>query len=341
MATVGVSLVRALVEEVCRRGHDGRALLVAAGISPTIVEDPEARIEGGPYDLLQELALSTTGDPALGLHMGENASVSAFNLAGQIASQSVTIRDALDALLTYYRLVADTSAPRLVEDGDLAHIVFEIVRSPNPLCNRLRQEFGVTRTEAIGLAFFRGRPLRRDLEVWFEHARPPYAAEYTRIFGGRERFDRPHAGFVIPRGFLDELLDARQVHHDVRLSRLLKSQADDWLARLDANEGFAGKIRRMIVQSFPDLPPPQLDGAAQRLGISGRVLKRRLQQEGQSFKLVVGAAMHELACAMLAKPHVTVKETAHRLGFSEPSAFQRAFKRWTGVTPKEWRRSRS
>ncbi len=258
MATIGVSLVRALVDKVYRTGHDARALLVAAGISPTIVEDPEARIETGPYDLLQELALSTTGDPALGLHMGENASVAAFNLPGQIASQATTLREALHAFLTYYRLVADTSAPRLVEDGDVVHIVFEIVRSPNPLCNRLRQEFGVTRTEAIGIAFFHGRPLRRDLEVWFEHARPPYAAEYTRIFGGRERCDRPHAGFVVPRAFLDELLEARQVHHDVRLSRLLKGQADDWLARLDANEGLAGKVRRIIVQSFPGEAPPQL-----------------------------------------------------------------------------------
>src|SRR4051794_29025559 len=98
MALIGVSLVRALVDEVDRAGHDGRALLRAAGIEAGVLEDPDARIETEPYDLLQQLALRTTGDAALGLHMGEHASVSAFSVAGQMASQSSTLREAIDVL---------------------------------------------------------------------------------------------------------------------------------------------------------------------------------------------------------------------------------------------------
>ncbi len=338
MATISVSMVRALVDAVERAGHDGRALLAAAGIPDALLEDPEARIDGQRYDRVQRLALATTGDPALGLHAGETASASAFSAAGQMASHCGTLREALEVLFNYYRLVGDPSPPRLVEEGQFAHIVYEIVRSPDPLCNRLRQEFGVTLTSAIAIASFRCDSLGRDTEVWFEHGRPAYAAEYSRIFRGRERFDRPHAGFVIRRALLGDLLQARQVHRDPQLFRLLKRRADEWMVRLDTNEGLAGKVRRTIVDAFPDAPIA-LDAVARRLGVSGRVLRRRLQVEGHSFQSVVSMAMRDLACALLGERDITIQEAAHRLGFSDPSAFHRAFKRWTGVTPGQWRRS--
>jgi AraC-like DNA-binding protein len=337
MATVGVSLLRALVDEVDRSGHDGRALLVAAGIPSTVLENPEARVTPEQYDRIQRLALRTTGDPALGLHMGESASISSFGMAGHVASLSETLGEALNVLLTYYRLVADTSPNRIVVDGDRIHIVFEIVRSADRLCNRLRQEFALTRMEAIAEAFVRGR--RRDeVEMWFEHSRPPYAAEYTRIFRGRERFDRPHAGFVAPRLLLDGLLSARQIHYDGRLFRILKEQAADSLARLDASEGVAAKIRRMIVETSP-VGVLGMDAIARRLGISGRSLRRSLQREGQTFSSVASAARRDLACSMLRKRDMTIQEVARGLGFAEASGFHRAFKRWTGLTPAEWRLS--
>ena len=263
------------MDAIDRAGHDGRALLAEAGIAPSLLDDPEARVDGPPYDRLQRLALETTGDPALGLHLGETASASAFSAPGQVASQCRTLREALEVLFTYYRLVVDAAPPRLVEEGELAHVVYEIAHSPDPLCNRLHQEFVLTLTSAIAITSFRGEGLGRDAEVWFRHARPPYAAEYTRIFGGRERFERPHAGFVVRRALLGELLQARQVHPDAELLRLLKARADELLVRLDASEGLAGMVRRMIVDAFPDASVG-LDAIARRLGMSGRrVLRRR------------------------------------------------------------------
>jgi AraC-like DNA-binding protein len=211
-------------------------------------------------------------------------------------------------------------------------LVYEFVRSRDPLCTRLRAEFGLTRLLNIARHFL-GPDAVPD-EAWFEHPAPAYAAEYARIFRGRERFGRPCTGFWIPRG----LLDAGQLYHDERLFEVLKGQADQWLARIDDGDGAAGRIRQLIVQHYPAVRP-EMDCVARRLGMSERSLRRRLRSEGVGFHDVVHQAMGQLARAMLREPASTIRQTAYRLGFADVSSFHRAYKRWTGRTPSEDLRS--
>ena len=333
MATVGISLVRAVVQEFERTSRDVDALFTRAGIDRSILDDPYARLDADRYYRLHRAALDLSGDVALGLHMAEFASVGSFSLVGHMAAHCRTIREVFDLYRRYYRIVADVSPPHLIEEGERAQIVYEFLRSPDLECNRLRAEFGLVRLHLIATALVGSTAVIG--EAWFEHAAPAYVDEYVRLFGKAVlRFESPCTGFIIER----KVLDARIIHHDENVLRVLKAQADQWLEQLESRGGVAGKVRRAIVNGFPSIPL-ETEGLAKHLGLSGRTLRRQLAHEGYTFQKVVGQAMGEIACAMLSLPSMTIQETAYRLGFSEPSAFHRAFRRWTGMTPTEWRQS--
>jgi AraC-like DNA-binding protein len=212
-------------------------------------------------------------------------------------------------------------------------VVYEYLRSSDPICNRVRAEFGLVRLVLIGKAFF-GSDNPVD-EFWFDHpkpADPKHVAEYDRLFDGRVRFDRPHSGFVGPRS----ILEGKQMYHDDTIVELLRSEADDIPQDLGDEPTLAGRVRHAIVNHYTEVQPTA-EAIARKLGTSERSLRRHLNQEGTPFNTVLREALAELAKRILADSTTTIQEAAFRMGFSEPSSFHRAFKRWTGKTPTEYR----
>ena len=192
--------------------------------------------------------------------------------------------------------------------------MYEFLRAPDLECNRLRAEFGLVRLHLIATALIGSNAAIG--EAWFEHAEPPYVGEYVRLFGNaRLRFDSPCTGFIIER----KVLDARIIHHDENVLRVLKEQADQWLEQLESRGGLAGKVRRAIVNGYPRVSL-ETEALAKQLGMSGRTLRRQLQHEGYTLQKVVGQAMGEIACAMLRLPSTTIQQAAYRLGFSDSSS---------------------
>jgi AraC-like DNA-binding protein len=242
-----------------------------------------------------------------------------------------SLREALDLCERYYSLVADAGAPRYEEHGAEVELVYEYLRSTDAACNRMRAEFGLVRLVLTARAL-----VNQPVPVHgasFEHEKPPYAARYAAFFGANVRFEAPRTSLVFP----STLLDARLVHHDESVLAALRAQADRSLAELGDGASLARKLHRSLVNAFPTEQPTAED-LARRLGVSGRTLRRLLQNEGRTAKSVIADATREVACQLLADPAITIQEAAHRLGFSEPSAFHRAFRRWTGMTPAEWRK---
>jgi AraC-like DNA-binding protein len=328
--TVGVSLVRSIVQEFERTGRDAKRLLAAANVDPAILEDAHARLDPSRYRELQRLALKASGDAAFGLSMGEHASLGAFGIVGHMVMHCRSLRQALDLCSRYYRLVADAEAPWLIETHGEAELVYEYLRSTDPDCNRMRAEFGLTRLLLTARALVNQPVAVHRAE--FEHAAPAHAARYTKFFGRDVRFGRPRTVLVFP----STLLDVHLLHHDESVLAALRAQADRMLAELGEPGSFARKLRRAVASSFT-AGQPTAEEMARQLGVSGRTLRRMLKNEGHSVKSVVADATRDVAFALLADPAVTIQDAAHRLGFSEPSAFHRAFKRWTGLTPVEWR----
>lgn len=331
--SISISLVRTLLEAVEQAGVQPQALLDAASLDARLLEDPAARLELPVYDRLQELALELTGEPALGLRMGDSASVAAFQVVGYLAAHCRTIREGLDVFFRYHRIVSDCPASYLVERGEQAVLVYNFPRS-TPQLSRLRAEFGMARLFRIAGMFLRAGGLPR--EVWFEHAAPDYVAEYARVFGPEValRFAQPSTSIVMPTALLDRV----QLHPNPQLYQVLQKQADALLSELDAGQSLAERIHGLVVHHFTEVEP-EMEVLARRLGMSSRSLRRKLQQEGVSFSAVLARAMGELAQNVLREKHTTIQEAAFRLGFAETSSFHRAFKRWTGQTPNQFRKS--
>jgi AraC-like DNA-binding protein len=135
------------------------------------------------------------------------------------------------------------------------------------------------------------------------------------------------------------LLDVTQPHFNQRLSEAVSFEASCALARLGGNQRCSSRVRELLSEAWPEVPT--MDDLAPKLGMSSRTLRRRLEQEGTAFPVLVAEAQRARALRLLREPHASVKEVAYALGFATPSAFHRAFKRWTGSSPSEARASRA
>jgi AraC-like DNA-binding protein len=167
--------------------------------------------------------------------------------------------------------------------------------------------------------------------VSFEHPRPAHHGEYTRIFGGVERFAQPMTRLEFDRA----LLDRPQTNQHPALYMVLRAEAERALERVTAGLRLSDQLRQYLL-SRPPSRIPDLPTVARDFGISARSLRRRLAAEATSYRALVQATLEASAGHLLRNPKHSIQETAHALGFSDAGAFHRAFKRWTGMTPKEY-----
>jgi AraC-like DNA-binding protein len=176
-------------------------------------------------------------------------------------------------------------------------------------------------------------PRFRLERVSFRHAAPASTAEHARIFEAPVVFGAPEDALVLPCSLLDEpmpVASERTVRH---LDRLL----DEMLAELPRRAALGEQVRAALAADLRS--GPTLEGVAARLGTTPRSLQRRLREEGGSFQELLDELRRELSLRYLGEPDLTLAEVAFSLGFAEQSAFHRAFRRWAGTTPAEWRRA--
>jgi AraC-like DNA-binding protein len=314
--SLSIMLLHALIEAVEPAGVARDDLLRAAQIDPRRLDDIDGRLDRDEYDRAEMAALDLTGDEALGLHMGERVTIRAFDVLADLASHAPTLRDAFEGFNRFQRIVDDGPLASLDEQGDVATVRYRFVRS-SPRCNRLRAEFAM-----VGYQRMIRHLARREgpaKAVYFEHSAPPYRAEYTRIFGGGERFDHEFTGIEFER----ELLDRTGLAQNGELYSVLESLAARKLSRVTREGGHAERLRDYLVSSA-GAQRPQMEAVARSLGISVRSLRRRLDEEGVSYTGLLNEARATLAKRMLDDPHRSIYETAYAMGFSDPSAFHRA-----------------
>lgn len=176
-----------------------------------------------------------------------------------------------------------------------------------------------------------GKPLRPRV-VWFQHPRPRDIAEHERIFQAPVQFSQPTNRLI----FSTECLGWKVLSANASLLSAFDQHAEDILNQLDQSDTYTNRVIQEITRSLHG-EVPSIEAIAHNLAISIRHLQRELQAEGTSYQQLLDATRKELALRYLKKPNVTVHDVAFLLGFSEPSAFHRAFKRWTGQTPRAYR----
>jgi AraC-like DNA-binding protein len=328
--SVSIVLVRVLADAVEAAGVDRERWFAAARFDARRLEDTNGRVEHEEYGRLQAVALELSGDPALGLRLGEASNVAAFDVIGHLAAHASTLRHGFDTVMRFGAILDDGGARwALEENGDSA-----LLRCSFPATSaigaRMYAEFALSGLMRM-IRQFAG-PKARARHAYFQHPAPGYRSEYTRLFGGAETFEHAFTGIEFER----RLLDLPQPHVHPELYAALEVEAARRLARLTAPAGYAERTREYLVARMLEAQP-DMAAVARHFRISVRTLRRRLQEEGVSYAELIEQAQAVIAKRMLGDTRRSIHETAYAMGFADPSGFHRAFKRWTGQTPNAFR----
>jgi AraC-like DNA-binding protein len=328
--SVSIIMIRGILWELRTRSVEPEPLLSACGITREALGDIRSTVSPENYHQFVRLALEATGDPALGLSMGSRAPENMLQIVGHLMLASGTLREAIALFRRYSLLFAAGVKWDLTERGDQAMFSYTPAFQLGDT-TRFTNDFVMATALRIG-RHFAIRPDAPSIEVRFQHASPSYAAQYESVFGCPVRFGQPTNSIV----FQVRSLDVRQLHADDAVRTMLGDTADRLLRE---REGSTTVERvRAVLRYRRDLSDLDSSSLASAVGLTPRALRRRLGAEGASLTALLDEARLRLACEDLKRPDSSIKEISDRLGFSEPSAFHRAFKRWTGRTPAEYGR---
>jgi AraC-like DNA-binding protein len=326
---LSVRVVRGLAEAVEQAGVSPAPLLRAARLEPGQAQSEDGVISRSEVYRLCELALDLTQDPALGLHWCERLCESTFNPISHLITHSTNLRQGLQSLLQFHRLLSHASSFQLSERDNKVTLRSAGLIGESPRVQRFASEMLVYGIYRIMRSF---APHARPDRVSFEYAAPSYQQEYTRVFERTERFNQPFTGIV----FDQALMDAVSPYKDEDVHNALRLIAERRILRLTQREPFAVRVRDYIVQQG-STHRMEMESVARALDMSARSLRRRLVAEGTSYHAVMNDALAIVAKQLLRNKQLTIQETAYEMGFAETSTFHRAFKRWTGMTPNTFR----
>jgi AraC-like DNA-binding protein len=325
---ISIFVVRALVQELRRRQLPSEDACRRAGIPLDLLEDPAARVSAPQLAALVDLAQAATVDPYLGLHVGAQTPTSALTVLGPLLTSCATLREASALIASYSPLLVEGATWDLyVRDGVATQTL-----TLAPELGSLRgfgSDIAMALTWTIIRAFVGNARL---VDVGFERARPDDPRPYEDFFEAPVRFGEQ----INAVRYSADLLDRRQFHSDARLHDALERRADRMLEKLRSPDRLLDRVRHYIV-AHERPSSVRIEEVAQVFGIPARTLRRRLKAGGVGLRELVDSTLRELAVAALAEEGAEVKRVAFRLGFSDVSSFHRAFKRWTGVTPIEFR----
>jgi AraC-like DNA-binding protein len=327
-ATVSGGFFSALLAFAVSLGADRDALLARTGVRPADFADQDARVPLAAYKALYRAGQAMTGEPAFPLKFPEATRFEQMSIVGLICQSADTMGGALKQLNRFSRLVVEVDG---VSDGPR----FQLARRDGELwledrCSNA-EDFPELVEAALGrfvcemarhypdFAFVRAVHLTRS--------RPAHAAEYERILRAPVTFGAAWNALRIEEAWL-----ALEIHRPNRYAfGMFNGHADALLKSLEATKTTRGRVEALLI---PRLHTGELamDDIAKALGLSRQTLYRRLRAEGASFDRVLNALRHKMAETYLER--LSVNETAYLVGFSETSAFSRAFKRWTGASPR-------
>lgn len=333
-ATLPAHVLRTILDGAERRGVARAALMERFAIAPELARDPDARAPAALLVRLWQEVPELAGDPDFGLHLGEESGASAMALAAHLVLASRTLGEGIDRVLGHARLFNDVHSVELHDEGDAVAIVVPSKTSPLPT-PRHANEFAFAWVVTLARAAT-ARPELAPIEVRFEHPPPADTREHARVFRCPVRFRQDAAAIVAPRALLG--METRS--HDPALGELLESHARALLARMPRGPDVAARVRAAMAPLLAR-GEPSVDAIATSLGTTPRTLQRDLAGEGTTFQKVLGALRRDLAEQHLADPNLAIADVAMLLGFSDASAFHRAFVRWTGKSPKAFRDERA
>jgi len=329
VATVANFSARGVVRVSASRGVEIGRLLRESGLDEKSLEKPGAHLPLDGVINLWERARRSTRDEQLPLHVAEFLPVGTYKTWDLFLATASTIGDALDKIGKFNAWMDDTFRLTLKKRRD--HIAIEYTNVVDPDCQPPEYlEFNFAR--ALLRARFTTGVNIRPAEMHFRHSPPRNIAEHYRIFQAPIRFRQPATQAI----FDPAVLRIPQLSADAATCELLEHYIQATLGNSRVYDELAVAVRRSLAR-LSSSHTGSVAVAARELGMSRRGLQRRLAERGTSFRELFRSVRHDLAMRLLDRHDLRISEAADLLGFSEVSSFSRAFKQWTGVSPKTHR----
>jgi AraC-like DNA-binding protein len=292
----------------------------------------QRRIPLDKYMSLLELAAEAAGDSNFGLHFGATRAVETVGLLNYIMRNSPNLGAAITNAMRYLRLHVDAAELSLAFAGPEVRVVYRLT---DPSIRPSRHYNDLIMVCFLGFVRHGIDDGWSPHEVAFGHGAPQDVAPYREMFGAPVSFGQSANSMLFDQHLLSRPLRAA----DHQLLRFLEEHARAVLAELPAqSDDLTGRLRRFVVEALPH-DETNLSAAARALGMSTRTLQRRLRARGIVYAGLVDEVRRYLSSKYLAEGNLSLGEIAYLLGYSESSAFNRAYRRWTGRTPSADRRS--
>ncbi|HEU0191545.1 MAG TPA: AraC family transcriptional regulator [Mycobacterium sp.] len=329
--TVAIQFVRSALESAQLHGLDAGAMLQEAGITPQLLTQGTARVTRQQANRLVQALWRATGDELAGIGP-RPVPRGTFRMITLGVVHTPDLGEALRRFIEFSRLAIGFRELEMVQGPEHTRLAFD--------------SRGYTGTDQlivgiIGVIVHRfaswliGRQIELSSLV-LPGTAPSYAAEYLPAYGIAPHFGGSDAAL----SFLNHYLSAPVIRTEAELLELLRTSPNDLLFRHDYNPSISGQVRKIIEHSATGEVVSARDVAA-RLHISTQHLRRLLCAEGVTFRQIKEEILRDEAITSLTKGRESIEQLSERLGFSEPSAFRRAFRRWTGSSPGTYRPSQS
>ncbi len=332
---VGMPIIRNTVLSVGGHSKGIAELCEAIGITVEDLDEADKRLTLDQGIASIKAALRFSGDPYLALHLGERTRVSALGLAGLIMESSKDAFSVLRCAQEFSQAFTNVQSFALEPIASSVHFRSEmsavwVERSPETAHYVIETTF----SSVIHQLFLLTRKHIRPVRVLFRQTRPADTAEHQRIFGCRPEFGQDNNCMI----FSADDLRAPVLGHNRPLNDMLKSVYEDHVRR-HSDGSFTEKVKQVVLGNMRVTFPP-LEVIAEALHLTPRTLQRKLHLEGTTYRALSDAVKQELAEHLLANPALAIADIAYKLGYAEPTSFQRAFRQWTGTTPMEFRKGK-
>ncbi len=327
--TIAICFVAAALQSVRARGMDADALLAQVGLSPSLLQVPQARVSARHYGQLWRLVAATLDDEFFGQD-SRRMKAGSFAMLVHSVVGCRTLRQALERSLRFYALILDDIGGELASGPEEASITLHH-RHPDMKSRIFAHEVLLMLLHGVA-CWLVGRRIPL-LRARFAYPEPPHGQEYRLMYCTNLSFDMPDTAMV----FASAYLDLPVVQNERSVKEFLRTAPENILVKYKNGSSLSARIRRRLRQRLPG-EVPDFDTLAAELNLTTATLRRRLHEEGASYQGIKDQLRRDLAISYLSHSERNVMDIALELGFSERSAFHRAFRKWTGASPGEFRR---
>jgi len=310
-------------------GHEPGPIFDSTGLKPVQFTDPDFEIPYIDAGRLLASCVAVTGCRHFGLLVGEHAGPSSLGIAGFMLCSAPDVGSALRGLVQHLDLHDQGGVPTLQVSGGATQLGYDIVLPGVEAANQICEL-----SMAIGCNIMRGLCGKgwNPVEVQLSTRQPQNLAPYRRFFRAPIRFNAEQNAVVFPTRWLDHQIPSA----DALLHRHLEKEAAELHNLRNSDTDIAGNLRRLLRKSLVARQCTVTD-LARQLHIHERTLNRRLREEGTSFRRELDAIRYEMARHFLVESAMPITRIARALNYADVSTFSRAFKRWAGMTPAQWR----